>query len=82
MKEYRYCSVAHANCTAPAGYGIPNVGTEDGDRSCRKTCVVCGDPVCANCSRVIRLRRWPSDPPGKRRVCNNCLEDMGLGVAE
>lgn len=60
-RDPRTCDVVETNCQAP-----PALFT-----STRGTCYRCGNPVCLNCSKRIVYLRF-----GRRRICNNCVEEM------
>ena len=57
------CSVVDDDCTAPAGYQT-GAGVVEGDAFAEFTCHECGEPVCGECSAVVK----------RRRVCNGCAE--------
>lgn len=50
------CTVVNQHCLAPA----------DGEKNARCTCIICGNPVCKNCSLVL----------SKKRMCHNCIEGI------
>ncbi len=66
-EEYEPCSVANADCLAPAGYSD---GSEvaPGTKSAPYDCCECGDRVCANCSVELKRKRK------KVRLCDYCAE--------
>ena len=63
-KDVPTCSVVNENCTSPANQEPPKVPA-------RGVCFACGQPVCARCSRRISYLHY-----GRKRICDNCIEDM------
>lgn len=58
-----YCCAVETDCLAPAGIatGMGTAGMPGVRRADLYTCVLCGQPVCQNCSVVTEATR--------RRVC-------------
>ena len=66
----RTCRVSEANCLAPAAYGTGDGGLIEGESTTRSTCYECGEPVCANCSKLSQQGgRGPV-----KRLCVGCLQ--------
>lgn len=59
-----FCVVADGGCVAPCAFRVGN-GIGSGTRKVRTKCGHCGEHVCRVCSKGA----------GKRRRCNNCIED-------
>ena len=66
------CHVANQGCRAPAGYGCYSGCSDETGRPpyARCKCFACGLPVCSNCSKIVKYKRY-----GKRRLCDTCIEE-------
>lgn len=60
------CHVSNQDCCA-------SPGVSDGDLT-RAECFACGLPVCVKCSKRVRYFKW-----GRKRVCDHCREEHGVG---
>lgn len=65
-----HCAVVNDDCTAPAGYATGG-GMVEGTEYVTTTCVVCGEHVCEECSKLVLRPKKRA----KQRVCDNCRED-------
>jgi hypothetical protein len=69
-EEGETCAVVNENCLAPAGYAVGN-GAMEGTEYVTTTCIVCGENVCEECSKLVKVKRKRKP----QRVCDNCRED-------
>lgn len=78
MANRETCHVADSACLAPAGYGVAGVGCAENTTTYVKAhCVLCGNPVCRNCSSIRVCEAGTSgyfqrNRGNKGRVCNCC----------
>jgi hypothetical protein len=63
-ESFEPCSIANANCEAPAGYQSSG-GVTDGEESAAFECECCSQPVCGECSSVI----------DGMRLCDHCHDE-------